>query len=306
MKLHSHLLVCSSLLLTIIAAGCDKSTTERPNTGGTAHHGLRLFDDSSSSMQEPRMKAGGGEQGRADKEQIDRKIIFTADIRLKVADFAKAEQALQQLVQIHKGYAAQAEVLGSAGDSRRGTWKIRVPVAQFNEFREAVAKLGELLGVTSDARDVTEEYFDLQSRIKNKEAELEAFRKIFDKSTGKIEEILAVQRELSRAQGELEQMKGRERLLANLTELTTVTIHMAEKDIYLPPPPVVFSTTIGETFFKSADMLVSVGKALVLAAVALAPWLPILVVIAAAVALAVRRRRLAARLQAAALPAEQK
>jgi len=245
-------------------------------------------------------QGGGGEQGRPaeaiKQPPADRKIIFTADVYLKVADFAKAEQELQQLLKNNDGYTAQVDVSGSTGATRQGTWRVRVPVAKFVEFREAVKKIGELLRFTSEAKEVTEEYFDLQTRVKNKEAEVEAFRKIFDKGSGKIDEVLAVQREVSRAQGDLEQMIGRQRVLENLTELTTVTVHLAERDTYLPPtplPPVAFGTTVGQTFFDSIDVLIAAGKALVLVAVAVAPWLPLIAVAGGLLWLLVRRRKIA-------------
>jgi hypothetical protein len=230
----------------------------------------------------------------------DRKIIFTADIHIKVENFAKAEEALLQLVENNHGYTAKADVSATTGGTRRGTWTIRLPVANFAPFQEAAKKIGELTRFTADAKEVTEEYFDLQSRVKNKEAELETLRKIFDKGWAKIEEVLTVQREVNRAQGELEQMKGRQRVLDNLTELTTVTVHLQERELYvpptpLPPPPVVsFGSTVSDTFFGSINVLIRIGKALVIAGAAVAPWVP-LVAVVGCVAWVVVRRRVGAR-----------
>jgi hypothetical protein len=189
-----------------------------------------------------------------------------------------------------------------AGGNRQGTWRVRVPVGKFSEFREAVKKIGELDRFTSDAKEVTEEYFDLQTRIKNKEAELEGIRKIFDKGSGKIEEILAVQREVNRAQGELEQMKGRQRVLDNLTELTTITIHVNERDTFLPPTPAPFGTTVSATFFGSIDVLVKAGKSLVIAGAALLPWLPLIAGVGFVTWIVVRRRLVARGISRSELP----
>jgi hypothetical protein len=271
--------------------------TEKSAEGGIAYSGPVggvSYGDMAIDVEKqlPAGKVGGG----AGQPPADRKIIFSADVYLKVADFAKAEKELLQILDASHGFIARADVSGTVGSSRQGTWRVRVPVAGFAEFREAVKNIGEVVRFTADTREVTEEYFDLQSRIKNKEAELESLRKIFDKGSGKIEEVLAVQREVSRAQGELEQMKGRQRVLDNLTELTTVTVHLSEREPFNPSnplPPVAFGTTLSETFFSSIDVLIKVGKALVIAGAAAAPWAPVVAMVSVVAWLVLRRRRVA-------------
>jgi hypothetical protein len=109
-----------------------------------------------------------------------------------------------------------------------------------------------------------------------------------------VDDVLAIQRELNRATTELEQLKGRKRVLENLIDLTTVTVHLQERGVYEPPESAPFDTTIGRTFSGSIDAMITVGKGIVLGAVAVTPWLPVLVV-AVAPFWWLRRRRKAAR-----------
>ena len=88
-------------------------------------------------------------------------------------------------------------------------WKIRVPVDQFESFVQKVVALGELERTLRTSQDVTEEYYDIEARIKNKKVEEERLLKHLEKSTGKLEEILAVEREISRVRGEVERLQGR-------------------------------------------------------------------------------------------------
>jgi hypothetical protein len=178
-------------------------------------------------------------------------------------------------VQTYKGVVGKSEVSGAAGGSRQGSWKVRIPVAKFNEFRDAAKKLGDLIRYSSDASDVTEEYYDLQTRISSKEKEIANLQKLHDKGSASVDEVLKVEVALARAMGELEQLKGRQRLLENLTELTTVTVQMQERGTYVPPESPAFDTTIGRTFTGSINALIAVGKGLVLAVVAVTPWLPV-------------------------------
>jgi Domain of unknown function (DUF4349) len=226
----------------------------------------------------------------ADKVQ-SRKIIYTAAMTLITENFSKSEQELLRLVKEKDGYVVNSEVTGSPGTPRAAHWKIRVPVAQFDAFREAVTRLGELERNTTDSQDMTDEYYDLEARIKNKKVEEARLLQHLEKSTGKLDEILAVEREISRVRGEVEQMQGRLQILAKLTALTTVTITLHERGTYIPPEGPAFGTTIGRTFQGSLDALVKLGKTVVLIGVAVGPWLPLLAFIGIPLLLVWRRRR---------------
>jgi hypothetical protein len=221
---------------------------------------------------------------------MPRKIIRTADVHLVVQDFDQAEQELRQILAQQPGaYIAQAETSGSAGAPRSGRWKIRLPADSLDAFLAAVVKLGYPERNSVDSKDVTEEFYDLEARTKIKKAEEERLLRHLDKSTAKLEDILQIERELTRVRGEIEQQEGRLRLLANLTTLTTVTLTMREDKKYVPPQTPSFTATIASTFDSSLDLLVQFGKGAVLVAVAVAPWLPLLAIVAAVLVWPARR-----------------
>jgi Domain of unknown function (DUF4349) len=295
---HLGVLLCAMPLVTTLGAGCGKETQNK-NSEAAKNEGHANFAPRKdlAPVSEKAIAPTSAVEPTPDvannQHFADRKIIFTANISLKVEKFDDAEFELRQLIQSSQGYTAQAEVAGRAGATQQGTWKVRIPATNFAGFCQAVQRLGEMVRYTSDAREITEEYYDLQARVKNKEAELDAFRKIFDKTSGKIEEVFAVQRQLSRAEGELEQLKGRQRVFENLTELTTVTVHLEQRGTYIPPTtpaPVAFGTTVGQSFFGSIEILATIGKALVVAGAAVAPWLPVLGVAGGVTWLVARRR----------------
>jgi hypothetical protein len=228
------------------------------------------------------------ESGAVPPPSVPRKIIYNADLSLIVENFSEAEQSLKRLVQTHQGYLANMDIAGSPGAHRYGTWRVRVPIERFDSFLADVGKLGELEREQTNSQDVTEEFYDLEARIKNKKVEESRLQKHLEESTGKLSEILEVERELSRVREEIERMEGRKRLLENLTSLTTVTLTIHERVKYTPERAPTFATRIARTFQTSLDSVVSFGEAIVLFFVAIAPWLPMLVVVALAVLLFVR------------------
>src|SRR5262249_49841670 len=150
---------------------------------------------------------------------------------------------------------------------------------------------GELQRNKLDTKDVTEEFFDTETRIKNKQVEEKRLVQHLEKSTGKLEDILAVERELSRVRGEIEQMQGRIQLLTNLTSLTTIVVTVQERKGYVSPTAPSSTVSIERTFGRSWENLVAFGSWIVLVAVALVPWLPILALVGLVVWLILRRQR---------------
>jgi hypothetical protein len=204
-----------------------------------------------------------------------RKIIYNAHIDLVTEDLGKLEPTLTKLISTQKAYVADSERTGSAGSSRRGSWKVRVPVDTYDAFVKGVVALGELVSLKADSQDVSEEYFDLDARQVAKKVEEARLLKHLTDSTGKLEEILTVERELSRVRSEIERMQGRLRALANLTALATVTITVSEIKDYVPPQAPTLGTKIARTFAGSVDSLRQLGEALLIAFVAVVPWLPL-------------------------------
>jgi hypothetical protein len=236
---------------------------------------------------------GGPAPPPAAKAEVQRRIIYNADVHLIVEDLTRAEQELQRLVTEHKGYIAQAEINGSTGQPRHGHWRVRVPTDHLQPCLEALTKLGVPQKNSTDSRDVTEEYYDLEARIKNKKVEETRLQGYLEdkKATSKLEDILAIERELNRVRGEIEQAEGRLRLLSNLSALATLDVTMHEVKDYVPPQAPTFGNQITSTFSGSLDALTAVGKAVVLTAVALSLWLPLLAVVGLSAWLVVRRLR---------------
>jgi hypothetical protein len=263
-------------LIIVCAVGCES----RPNFEAVGH-----------ATDEAAAPANAAAKAAKDAAPVARRIVHTAQLELLADDIEAASHALLALVEEYKGFVAGSETGGAPGQPRSGSWTVRVPVAKYPEFVEAVGKLGERLHAHTDAKDVTEEFVDTEARLKNKRVEEERLQDHLKNSTGKLEEILTVERELARVRGEIEQAQGHMQKLASLSDLATVTVSLRERKSYTPPESPAFSSLIGRTFGDSLDMLVRAGKAVVLVAVAITPWLPVLGVIVGSAWLFSRRKR---------------
>jgi hypothetical protein len=222
---------------------------------------------------------------------LQRKIIYTADVELVVEEFNSIPSQVETLVEDFEGYIAGSTVTGTPGHPRSGKWTIRVPVERYGKFLTAVQKLGEVHRVSSDSKDVSEEYYDLETRISNKERQEARLLELLADATGKLEEVLSVERELARVREEIERMKGRVRVLNDLTSLTTVELSITEIKDYVPEEAPTYVVRVRRAFEGSINSLASAVVELSILVVAVLPWLGVLLVPAIVTVLFVRRRR---------------
>ncbi len=275
MKLH-HL----AALFLLLLAGCGANSGGTPVSDSAAE--LVSDDATTSAASAPSDNAGeqkgkGGSVGANGQAvfQTKRVIIYTATVDLVVENLTAGQNKLTQLVKANGGYIAQTDVGGASGAQRTGSWKVRVPVEKYEAFMAGAQRLGELQTINSSSQDVTAEFADVSARIKNKRVEEARLQELLRRATGKLSEVLQVEKELSRVRGEIEQSQGRIRVLSDLSSLTTVTISMREIKDYVPPAPPTFATEIGRQFSGSIGVMKALGRGLVLLGAALLPWLPL-------------------------------
>lgn len=229
-----------------------------------------------------------------DSAKLRRQIIYDAELRLVVDDFTGIPEMIELLAIEAGGFVAHAKLDGHSGSPRSGLWKVRLPLDKYSGFLDQARKLGELESLAENSQDVTEQYYDLEARIRNKQKEEARLLKHLDETTGKLEEILAVEREIGRVREELERMEGKLRVLRDLVSLATVTLCVDEIKGYVPPQAPTFGVRVSRAFFGSWRGLVDTGETAVVVGAAVGPWLASVALPIALFVSFVRRRRRAA------------
>ncbi|MDY3553751.1 DUF4349 domain-containing protein [Gemmata sp. JC717] len=201
-------------------------------------------------------------------------IVYTHTLAVVVSDLDAAAAEVDRLVAEHKGYVVQSEVRGDSGRNRSATYTFRIPVASDRAVRNAVLALGTPERNASEAQDVTEEFMDVEKRVKNlKEQEDKLNALLLEKrKEEKLEDIKSLMREIAQIRGEVERAQGRREYLLNRTTFATTNLSLREVKDYAPP---TFGTQVGATFRTSWDAVLGFGQAAVLLAVALVPWAPL-------------------------------
>jgi len=155
----------------------------------------------------------------------ERMIVRTGDMSLVVEDVVDARDEIAQLAVRFDGYVVSSQISGEEQDMR-GYISIRVSDEKFDQ---ALVELRDLaVRVTSEStssRDVTEEYVDLQSRLKNAEATESQYLALLEKAED-VEDILRIYDSLSRVRSEIEQIKGRMQYLERTSSMSLISVNL--------------------------------------------------------------------------------
>lgn len=218
-----------------------------------------------------------------------RRIIYNGELELIVEDFSPIAVHVEEVASRYDGYVAKSQLRGRTGQPRGGVWTVRVPAPRFAEAMKALEELGEVRRAASTSQDVTAEFYDLEARLNNKRLEEKRLLVHLEQTTGKLDEILTVERELSRVRGEIEQLQGRLRLLTDLAALSTITLTVDEIRDYKREPP-TFATRVARSWSGSLAALSSACQSLIVGLVGFAPWAGVMSAPGAGTWFLIRRR----------------
>ncbi|MBI2912150.1 MAG: DUF4349 domain-containing protein [Chloroflexi bacterium] len=180
----------------------------------------------------PAPSAGTGTSGDAALTGLlDRKIAYNAQINLQVQDLDGSFQAVADLARQMGGFVASSNQKGDV-DKPQATLSIRVPVARYEDAMAALRRLGAKVEQESaTARDVTEEYTDLEARVRNLEFTEARYKELMAQAKT-LDEVLRVQQLINNVRSEIDRTQGRLNVLSRLTDLATIDVRLAP----VPPP----------------------------------------------------------------------
>lgn len=226
------------------------------------------------------------EAARNAQAAAERLVIRTAAVRALVADVNAAETSVRALAEGRDGFVLSSLAEGEA-DQRTATISFKVPAERFDEALGEISKLAlKVDSLQIEGQDVTDEYVDLESRLRNLRA-VETRLLQFLNDARRTEDALAVNTQLTEIQGQIEQAQGRIAYLKQSAALSTITVSLhAQPTVQTLSEPGWSPSTIARAALKDvitfAQSLASVG---IVAAVWSPVWVSLLLIV-----LLVRRR----------------
>lgn len=154
-------------------------------------------------------------------------LIRTGSASIEVAKLDPAIIAVRQLASKLGGYVANSSISGGRDQIRSATLELKIPAAKYDQAVTDIGSIGKVESVNTTAEDVGEEYVDITARVTNSKRLEERLVTLLSTRTGKLEDVLAVERELARVREEIERYEGRLRFLRTRAAVSTlsVTVH---------------------------------------------------------------------------------
>lgn len=158
-------------------------------------------------------------------------LIRTGQAYIQVDSLDVGVARVRQIAQMLGAVIANVSVQTGENRVRTATLQLRIPSARFDEAVAGLSPLGTVESVDVQVEDVGEEFVDVTARVANARHLEERLVELLATRTGRLSDVLAVERELARVRQEIERYEGRLRYLRSRASVSTLTVSIHE-----PPP----------------------------------------------------------------------
>jgi hypothetical protein len=270
MRSRQIALVVTALAVSTIAAACSgEGDAEQAGGAGKAVRAPEAPTQGSGD------EAGGGAgaalatdalaqqsalESSSQLPAIGPNVIKTADVSVRVED-EELEEAIRRSMSIAEASGGFV-VTTSVEDERRGVGSvtIRVPADSFGRTLAQLEDLGDVQQEQVSGRDVTQEFVDLQARLRNFAAQETVLLRLMERSVS-VADTIRVQSHLQGVQLEIERLRGRIRYLENQTDMSTITVDFAEAGA-----PASRTGTLEKAWERAVDASFAVVSAVIMGA----------------------------------------
>lgn len=263
-------LLALALVLALGLAGCGAKTSSMTDSCYSERISSAPMEEprpdtpmESESMPSPASAPGGfgnlaAEDGgfyeedardsAADIADMSEKIIYSADATLETTEFDYSIEEIRALVKELGGFMESSSISGnnyysiSRGNTggRYASFLIRVPSDKFSVLTGSLSEFGNVPYCNTYMQNVTMEYYDVQSRLeayKTQEARLLEMLAV----AKSVEDMLAIQQQLTDVQYEIDSLTGQLRYYDHQVNYSTVSLYVSEVTKYTPEPTITLT-----------------------------------------------------------------
>jgi len=225
-------------------------------------------------------QGGTYSQGRSTIELPKvRKLIKSAELNLEVVNCDETAKKIAEIVNSLSGIIIDSSIEKYQNEAKKGSTLFKVQPKDFDAVLTKIKELGKLDSQRIAGEDVTEEYVDLEARLKNFQAVKDRLLAILKEKARTVTDILEVERELSRVGEQIESLQGRMKYLDRLVELATIRVNYYEPRAFTPEPLNVLKK-LKDTIRKAIEAFINVFNASIVVIFAVLPiliWLGIII-----------------------------
>lgn len=256
------------LILSLLLAACGMRAKQE--TGAVPVSSSVSFSET-AAQSKPEMPASG-EPGLGGVNTSDdvmaqvtsselmsqRKLIMDGDVSIETLKFDESVAALDQLVNDLGGFIEVRNVRGKSSRTyyslRTANFVIRIPAENFDLAMKNMSTVGNVLDSTSKGTDITDTYYDIQTRIKTLKVQEDTLLEILSRA-GKLDDVITLQSRISEVRYEIESLENTIRNYDRLVAYSRITVFIQEVDdeTQTRPKPKTLGERISESFGDSIE-----------------------------------------------------
>ncbi len=200
--------------------------------------------------------AGGGQPALV-PVPTEKKVTRVGYVQLEVGSLEQALGKIRAATGSSGGDIVGETQSRDDNGARKGTVTCRIPAAAFDGVLATIQGYGKVESVNISSADITEQYFNLEIRLRNAQLLEDRLLKLLDKAGSKVSDLLEVEREVGRVRGQIDELEGRKRFWDKQVALSGLTIDLHE------PRPAIAGTgggildTLGRSVRQTGENFVA-------------------------------------------------
>lgn len=238
------------LIFSLLLFGCSSARQSYGNGGKSGDMAASVATAPAAPAapapsMSPEAKASGGAWASTDSRavppiqpvasslpQADRKRIINADIQMQTIAFDEAVTAISTIVTKYNGYFENSSLYDNgyftqSVKSRGASYSIRIPATQYAAFKQEILTSAHAVNVSESEQDVSEQFFDLESRLKTLRMQQDRYYSLLEKADV-MEDIVTLEKALADVQYQIEQYTTNLQKLSGLVDYATIRINLNE------------------------------------------------------------------------------
>lgn len=213
-----HKILATAIL--IVCVGCDQGEKLADNNRfgrvGMAGESMSVMNQKSANVQQQ------------EKISVEKKLIKNGNISFETEDLAKTKGTIATAAKKYKAYISSDNAYTSQ-DRISNTLTVRVPASSFDDFLKDITEgIDELESKNINISDVTEQFLDIEARLRTKKKLEVRFTELLAKAKN-VSELLDIERQLSNVRSEIESVEGRLKYLSNQVDFSTLNVTFYKK-----------------------------------------------------------------------------
>lgn len=177
------------------------------------------------------------------------KMIYRASLELQTTEFERSDGEIKALTNQLGGYFEEQSTRTRSGGYRSASYTVRVPAARFQEFLGQVGNICTVTYQTQNAEDVSEYYYDMESRLETAKIKLDRLQALLAKAE-EMEDIITLEGAISDTEYQIERLSGEKRHYDSLIGYSTINVTLNEvyRVTEQETAPLTFGQRVGQSF----------------------------------------------------------